>query len=215
MEAPVSLRGSFWHNSFTAHLSPLVPDQSDDHAVEVEEEHKQVETKLDERLLLVHVKLPEDLRGVKQVLVLEDPVRETISECSIANCKSWLLHCFDKAKRHSQIRLYVLLCVPCKEGQVENERHPVAVDQEQDGQESVDTSLGDDVHVETVAQVDRVDVVAFQVRVHDGEEHLQEEVDGIDQDSKEEQPRQVLAAAKVAWVYRSLRTKLLQSFWRC
>jgi gamma-glutamyl phosphate reductase len=39
-----------------------------------------VETKLDERLLLVHVKLPEDLRGVKQVLVLEDPVREAVSE---------------------------------------------------------------------------------------------------------------------------------------
>ena len=121
---------------------------------------------------------------------------------------------FDRAKRPSQIRLYVLLCVPRKEGQVENERHPVAVDQEQNGQESVDTSLGDDVHVKTVAQVDRVDVVAFQVRVHDGEEHLEEEVDGIDQDSKEEQPGQVLAAAKVAWVYRSLRTKLLQSFWR-
>lgn len=69
------LRGSICHNSLLAHLSPLVPDQSDDHAVEVEEEHKQVETKLDERLLLVHIKLPEDLRGVKQVLVLKDPVR--------------------------------------------------------------------------------------------------------------------------------------------
>ena len=78
----------------------------------------------------------------------------------------------------------------------------------------MDTSLGDDVHVKTVAQVDRVDVVAFQVRVHDGEEHLQEKVDGIDQDSEEEQPGQVLAAAEVAWVCRSLRTKLLQSFWR-
>jgi len=62
----------------------------------------------------------------------------------------------------------------------------------------VDTSLGDNVHVEAVAQVDRVDVVAFQVRVHDGEEHLQEEVDGIDQDSKEEQPEQMLAAVKAA-----------------
>jgi hypothetical protein len=79
----------------------------------------------------------------------------------------------------------------------------------------VDTSLGNDVHVKAVAQVDRVNVVAFQVRVHDGEEHLQEKVDGIDQDSKEEQPGQVLAAVQVAWLCRSLRTKLLQSFWRC
>lgn len=63
----------------TLHLAPLVPDKGDDHGVEVEEEHKQVETKLDERLLLVHVKLPEDLRGVKQMLVLEDPVENIIS----------------------------------------------------------------------------------------------------------------------------------------
>ena len=60
----------------------------------------------------------------------------------------------------------------------------------------MDTSLRDDVHVKTVAQVDRVDVVAFQVRVHDGEEHLQEEVDGIDQDAEEEQPGQMLAAVR-------------------
>ena len=61
------------------HLTPLVPDQSDDHRVEVEEEHQKVETELDEGLLLVHVELPEDLRGVKQVLVLEDPVVTFVS----------------------------------------------------------------------------------------------------------------------------------------
>jgi gamma-glutamyl phosphate reductase len=38
-----------------------------------------VETKLDERLLLVHIKLPEDLRSVEQVLVLEDPVEDIVS----------------------------------------------------------------------------------------------------------------------------------------
>jgi len=112
-----------------------------------------VETELDERLLLVHVELPEDLRSVEQVLVLED-----------------------------------LLRVPGQEGQVKDERHPVAVDQEQEGQESVDTGLGDDVHVQAVAEIDRVDIVAFQVRVHDREEHLQEEVDCIEQDREEEQP---------------------------
>jgi hypothetical protein len=82
----------------------------------------------------------------------------------------------------------VLLCVPGQKRQVQDKRHPVAVDQEQDSQESVDTGLGDDVHVEAVAQVDRVDVVAFQVRVHDGEEDLQKEVDGVNQDGEEEQP---------------------------
>jgi hypothetical protein len=166
-------------------LAPLISDQSNDHGVEVEEEHKQVETELDERLLLVHVKLPEDLRSVEQVLVLEDPVGHIVS-----------IHSFERQYPPSlQIAMEVLseqvdvlLCVPGQERQVQNERHPVAVDQEQDSQESVDTGLGDDVHVKTVAQIDRVDVVAFQVRVHDGEEHLQEEVDGINQDGKEEQP---------------------------
>ena len=61
------------------HLTPLVPDKSDDHRVEVEEEHQKVETKLDERLLLVHVELPEDLRRVQKMLVFEDPVTVSIA----------------------------------------------------------------------------------------------------------------------------------------
>jgi len=52
----------------------------------------------------------------------------------------------------------------------------------------VDAGLGDNVHVEAVAQVDGVDVVAFQVAVHDGEEDLQEEVDGVEEDGEEEEP---------------------------
>ena len=69
----------------------LVTDERDDHAVEVEEEHDQVVTELDERFLrnvrglassvggsvqsylLVNIELSEDLGRVKEVLVLEDP----------------------------------------------------------------------------------------------------------------------------------------------
>jgi hypothetical protein len=64
-------------------------DQGDDHAVlvslsqtrlgnapvEIEEEHYEVEAELDERFLLMHVKLPEYLSRVEQVLVVEDPAR--------------------------------------------------------------------------------------------------------------------------------------------
>jgi len=50
----------------------LVTDERDNHGVEVEEEHEQVEAELDEALLLVHVELAEDLGGVEQVLVLDD-----------------------------------------------------------------------------------------------------------------------------------------------
>lgn len=67
--------------------------------------------------------------------------------------------------------------------------------------------FGDDVGVQTVAKIDRVDVIAimqglvrsvgvlgrvplpFQITVHDGEEDLQEEVDCIDEDGEQVQPR--------------------------
>ena len=81
----------------------------------------------------------------------------------------------------------------------------------------MDTGLGDNVHVEAVAQVDRVDVVAFQVRVHDREEDLQEEVDCVKQNREEEEPAIVLAGARerlrIACDQRH-STMLLQSFWR-
>ena len=54
----------------------------------------------------------------------------------------------------------------------------------------MDAGFGDNVHVEAVAEVDRVDVVAFEVGVHDCEEDLQEEVDGIEEDGEQEQPVQ-------------------------
>ena len=74
----------------------LVADQGDNHAVEVEEEHQEVETQLDERFLgsdrgsalrdsarepnktnlLVHVQLAENLGRVQQVLILVDPVTQ-------------------------------------------------------------------------------------------------------------------------------------------
>lgn len=38
-----------------------------------------MEAKLDERLLLMHVQLAEDLGGVEEVLVLEDPVKSLLA----------------------------------------------------------------------------------------------------------------------------------------
>jgi hypothetical protein len=42
-------------------LVGLVLNEGNNHLVEVEEEHEQVETELDEGLLLMNVQLPEDL----------------------------------------------------------------------------------------------------------------------------------------------------------
>lgn len=53
----------------------------------------------------------------------------------------------------------LLLDVPAQERQVENKRHPVSVDKEEEGQETMHSSLGDDVGVESVAEVNGVNVV--------------------------------------------------------
>jgi hypothetical protein len=58
------------------------------------------------------------------------------------------------------LNLHILLSIPCQQGQVQDERHPVSVDQEQDSQESMYSSFRDDVGVEAVTKIDRVDVVA-------------------------------------------------------
>lgn len=55
---------------------------------------------------------------------------------------------------------HALFRVPCQEGQVQHQSHPVSIDKEEEGQESVNGGFGDDVGVETVTEVDGVDVVA-------------------------------------------------------
>lgn len=72
-----------------------------------------------------------------------------------------------------------LLCVKGQKRCVQDKGDPVAVYQEQNREKGVDNGFWDDVGVETVAEIDRVDIVAFQIRVHDGEENLQKQVDGI------------------------------------
>lgn len=58
--------------------------------------------------------------------------------------------------------MYALLRIVTQEWQVDNQRDPVSVDQEQEGQESVDSDFGDDVRVEAVAEIDRVDIVTMR-----------------------------------------------------
>jgi hypothetical protein len=96
-----------------------------------------VEAQLEERFLLVDVKLAEDLSRIEEVSVVND-----------------------------------LLDVPAKERQVEDKRHPVSIDKEEECQETVYGSLWDDVGVESVAEVNRVNVVTFQVTVHNSEKDL-------------------------------------------
>lgn len=52
-----------------------------------------------------------------------------------------------------------LFRIPGKKRKVENERQPVAVDKKKECQNAMDSRFGDDISVEAVAEVDRVDVV--------------------------------------------------------
>jgi hypothetical protein len=88
----------------------------------------------------MNVQLPEDLCCVEQVVLLEDP--DSVSPSPFT-------------PRWSDI----LLSVPSQERQVEYKRDPVPIDKEQEGQESVNGGLGDDVGVQAVAEVNRVDVI--------------------------------------------------------
>lgn len=85
-------------------LRRLVADEGDNHAVKVEEEHEKMEAELDKRLLqrglasftwaplakeerimvvetdlLVDVELTEDLGGIEEVVLLEDPADRVVS----------------------------------------------------------------------------------------------------------------------------------------
>lgn len=140
--------------SLIANSVSLIADQSNNHAVKVEEEHQEAEAKLDERFLLVHIQLAEDLSRIQEVLVVVN-----------------------------------LLSVEGQERQVQDDSEPVAVNDEEECKESVNGSLGDNVGVKTVAKVDRVDVVTLKITVHDREEDLEEQVDGVDQHRQQVEPR--------------------------
>ena len=55
--------------------------------------------------------------------------------------------------------LDVLLNVESQKRQVEQKRNPIPIDKEEEGQEAMDGSFGNNVCVEAVAEVDGVDVV--------------------------------------------------------
>lgn len=55
-----------------------------------------------------------------------------------------------------------LLRIENKQRQIQDDSKPVSVDDEQEGQESVNGGFGDDVGVETVAEINGVDVVTVE-----------------------------------------------------
>lgn len=152
-------------------LVALILDQGDDHAVQVEEEHDEVEAELDEGLLLMDVEFPEDLGRVQEVGVVNNPTKDTRLAYVFLPNKSPTRTARRKTEQKNVdsvvgiIKKTILLDVPREERGVKDQRQPVAVDEEQEGQEAVNGRFGDDVRVESVAKVDRVDVVAVYTLV--------------------------------------------------
>lgn len=56
----------------------------------------------------------------------------------------------------------LLLCIPSEKRQVENEGQPVAVYQKQKCHEAMYSRLGDNISVQAVAELDRVDIVTAE-----------------------------------------------------
>jgi hypothetical protein len=98
--------------------------------------------------LLMDIQLPEDFGGVQQMLVLEDPVM----------CQSLKLR-WCRANGLSS-----LLCIERQQGQIQKQGYPVSVDQEQESQECVYGGFWDDVGVQAVAKIDRIDIVTVGQR---------------------------------------------------
>jgi hypothetical protein len=81
--------------------------QCDDHGVEVEEEHDQMESKLDETLFLVTIKSAENLRRIQHMMSIQHPA---INPRGIRE---------------------ILVYVPCDERDVKEQRQPVPIHKEQ------------------------------------------------------------------------------------
>ena len=98
---------------------------------------------------LVNIEFAENFSGVEKVLALKDPAGSHMS----IRCPRAAFACSFE---------HVLLPVVGGKWQIENESQPVSIDQEEEGQEGVNSSFGDDIGIQTVAEIDRVDVVAEQ-----------------------------------------------------
>jgi hypothetical protein len=54
----------------------------------------------------------------------------------------------------------LLLDIPKEQRKIKEQGYPITIDEEEERQDTVYGSFGNDVRVETVAEIDRVDIVA-------------------------------------------------------
>jgi hypothetical protein len=155
----------------------FVPDKGHNHAVEIEEEHDQMEAQFDERFLTMtlamliqplgytgSVCMPPHIQGVRIRARVMRTFLCTFSflKISVASKRCWfskILYTVSFTLPHATAIIHILLSIPSQQRQIQHERNPVPVDQEQEGQKCVDGGFRDNVGVEAVAEVDGVDIV--------------------------------------------------------
>lgn len=94
------------------------------------------------------IQFSENLSGIEQMLIVKNSRLKKETHLVSPGRTSETLE-----------KLDLLLCVESQEGQVQQQRQPVSIDQKEERQECVNGSFGDDVGVESVAEIDRVDIV--------------------------------------------------------
>lgn len=114
----------------------------------------------------MHIQFPEDLSGVQKMCVIHDS-SDHVSKAP-TSLQPPILAAPQKEKPRTQpcVNPYlnrgnVLLDVESEEWQIEQKCNPVPIDKEQEGQEAMDGRFRDDICVEAVAEIDRINVVAI------------------------------------------------------
>lgn len=146
------------------------------------------------------------------MLILKDPIHQEL--VSIAPFQRVEAGLPAKAQTGREEKRHILLRIERQKRQIQDERGPVPIDQEKEGQESMHSSFWDDISVESITEINGIDVVAawkqiewvsrhrvmsgkrrrkrkdipLQITIHDREEDLKEEVHGIDEDREEVEP---------------------------
>jgi hypothetical protein len=98
--------------------------------------------------LLVDVQLSENLGGIQKMLVVEDPKWQQVSNTRLDH--------------RPEVEYNSLLSVEGKERQVQNDSQPIPVNHEEESQESVNSGFRDDVGIQAVTEINRVDVITVQ-----------------------------------------------------
>ena len=117
----------------------LTRDQGQDHPVQVIEERDQVQSELDETLLLVARQGTEDLGGVVHVVLGQDPVKRPAGGGEEGQRGGLVV----SSRKRGGTRDVLVDVVPDQRS-VDEERYPLSGQQEAEGEESVGEHLGED-----------------------------------------------------------------------